>query len=78
MPKRDADLLIGDMVECCSTIFEYTAGMTIHEFIEDRKTRDAVIRNLEVLGEAAKHIPDEIRLSNSGIEWRKIRTFEIN
>lgn len=72
MPKRDADLLIGDLVECCSNIFEYTAGMTMHEFIEDRKTRDAVVRNFEVLGEAAKRIPEEIRLANSQIEWRKI------
>jgi uncharacterized protein with HEPN domain len=68
MPKRDADLLIGDMVECCKNIFEYTAGMAIHAFIEDKKTRDAVVRNFEVLGEAVKNIPEKIRLANSHIE----------
>jgi uncharacterized protein with HEPN domain len=72
MPKRDPDLLIGDMVECCVYIFEYTSGMMLHEFIDDRKTRDAVIRNFEVLGEGARRIPEEIRVANNQIEWRKI------
>jgi uncharacterized protein with HEPN domain len=60
MRKRDNDLLIGDMIECCKSIFEYTAGMTFNDFIGDKKTMDAVIRNFEVLGEAGKRIPEEI------------------
>jgi uncharacterized protein with HEPN domain len=72
MPKRDADLLIGDMVESCSNIFEYTAGMSLHEFMKDKKTRDAVIRNFEVLGEAARRVPGEIQSANNEVEWRKI------
>jgi uncharacterized protein with HEPN domain len=72
MPKRDPDLLIGDMVECCANIFEYTSGITFYDFTCDKKTRDAVIRNFEVLGEAARRIPDDIRLANNQIEWRKI------
>jgi uncharacterized protein with HEPN domain len=75
MPNRHTDLLISDMVECCANIFEYTSGLTIQDFTGDKKTRDAVIRNFEVLGEAAKRIPEEIRLANNQIEWRKIGDF---
>lgn len=75
MPNRDDDLLIGDMIDCCKNIFEYTSGMTFQHFLSDRKTIDAVIRNFEVLGEASKRISEELRLSNRQIEWRKIGDF---
>ncbi len=75
MHKRDTDLLISDMIECCNNIFEYTLGMDYNDFIGDRKTIDAVIRNFEVLGEASKRIPEEVRLTNPQIEWRKISDF---
>ncbi len=71
MHKRDTDLLISDMIECCSNIFEYTAGMSFNDFISSKKTIDAVIRNFEVLGEAGKRIPEEVRLSNVQIEFKK-------
>lgn len=61
MHKRDTDLLISDMIDCCASIFEYTQGMTYDNFVSDRKTTDAVIRNFEVLGEASKRIPEEVR-----------------
>ena len=75
MPKRDDDLLIGDMIDCCKHIFEYTSAMTFDDFINDRKTIDAVIRNFEVLGEACKRVSEEVRSSNIQIEWRKIGDF---
>jgi uncharacterized protein with HEPN domain len=71
MPKRDDDLLIEDMIDCCKHVFEFTTSMTFDDFIDDRKTSDAVIRNFEVLGEASKKISEEVRLSNMKIEWRK-------
>lgn len=72
MPKRDKDLLIEDMIESCMNIFAYTQGMRFNDFIEDKKTVDAVIRNFEVLGEASKRIPEEVQLNNREIEWRKL------
>src|SRR3954467_10262145 len=75
MPKRDTDLLIGDMLECCFLIFEYTKGMLYSDFVADRKTIDAVIRNFEVLGEAAKRIPEDLQLANPQIDWRRIGEF---
>jgi len=75
MPKRDDDLLVGDVIDCCANIFEYTAGMNFNDFIQDKKTIDAVIRNFEVMGEASKRTSEDIRLLNANIEWRKIGDF---
>ncbi len=75
MPKRATDLLISDMQESCSLIFEYTQGMQYADFIADRKTIDAVVRNFEVLGEAAKRISEEVQLQNPQIDWRRISDF---
>jgi uncharacterized protein with HEPN domain len=46
--------------------------MSYDEFLEDEKTYDAVVRNLEIIGEAAKNVPGDIRVTCPGIEWRKI------
>jgi uncharacterized protein with HEPN domain len=75
MPKRDDDLLVSDMIECCVNIFEYTNGMNANNFINDRKTVDAVIRNFEVLGEACKRVSEDLRSTNTFIEWKKISDF---
>jgi uncharacterized protein with HEPN domain len=63
------------MIECCKNIFEYTKGINFDNFMSDRKTIDAIIRNFEVLGEAAKRISEDVRLSNTEIEWRRIGDF---
>lgn len=75
MPKRDNDLLIADMIECCLKILAYTKGMDYEKFLNDHKTIDAVIRNFEVLGEACKYVSDDIKIKNPLIEWRKIGDF---
>jgi len=53
-------------------IEEYTEGMTPEEFRVNRMVIDAVVRNLEVIGEACRAIPSEIRESHPEVEWRKI------
>jgi len=75
MPKRDDDLLILDMIECCEKIFNYVKGMDFAKFIDDSKTIDAVIRNFEVLGEASRFISTEVKSENPLVEWRKIGDF---
>jgi uncharacterized protein with HEPN domain len=62
---------IDDILESIIYINEYVAGMSFDDFAGDRKTRDAVIRNLEIIGEAARALPDEIK-QKSNIEWHKI------
>jgi uncharacterized protein with HEPN domain len=75
MPKRDDDLLLSDMIECCRKILSYVKGMDFETFINDAKTVDAVVRNFEVLGEAGKSVGLEIKSNNPFVEWRKIGDF---
>jgi uncharacterized protein with HEPN domain len=69
---RDFKLYIDDILEAINRIRSYTERQDQEAFTEDRKTQDAVIRNLEIIGEAAGHIPDHIKASASEIDWRKI------
>ncbi|NJE61703.1 DUF86 domain-containing protein [Thermococcus sp. 21S7] len=69
---RDPLLYVEDILEAIEKIKRYTAGMDFGEFIGDEKTVDAVIRNLEIIGEAAKHIPAEFKAIHPEIPWREI------
>ena len=70
--SRDFRLYLDDIWEAIRTIREYTDGLTFESFAADRKTIDAVVRNLEVIGEAAKNLSEEIKASSGDIEWKKI------
>ncbi|MBM3301494.1 MAG: DUF86 domain-containing protein [Deltaproteobacteria bacterium] len=72
---RDSRLYLDDILESCRRIQKFTAGMSFEEFASDLKTQDAVIRNFEVLGEAAGRLPDQVKAQYSGIEWAKIIAF---
>jgi len=72
MSKRPVNLLIDDICEAIDQIASYTADMSFETFAADRKSIDAVVRNLEIIGEAANRLPDEFKESQSGIEWHKI------
>lgn len=72
MSKRVPKLLVIDMPECLEKILDYTAGMSYESFLSDSKTQDAVIRNIQVSGEAANRVPDSFRSANPEIEWSKI------
>jgi len=72
MSKRFPKPLIIDMQECVANLIEYTAFLTYDEFLADRKTRDAVLRNIQVLGEAANRLPEDFRKKYPEIEWGKI------
>jgi uncharacterized protein with HEPN domain len=54
---------------------EYTAGMTFEGFVNDPKTMDAVIRNFEVIGEAANRLPETLKDLHPTIDWHRIRGF---
>ena len=60
------------MLEACERITSYTAGMDQTAFLDDRRTYDATLRNLELVGEAATHVPDSVRTSHAEIPWRDI------
>lgn len=73
MPHRDWLFRIRDMLEAVSAVEQYVGDMTYQDFTADRKTVDAVIRNMIIIGEAASHIPDEISLNHPEVPWSEIR-----
>lgn len=72
MSERQSSILLSDMLDSISAILEYTNGMNFESFLGDRKTRDAVVRNLQVLGEAANRVPKMSRHEYAEIEWMRI------
>lgn len=73
MPERsDIRLLCADITEAVDRIRSYTSEMTYSEFIRDIRTQDAVIRNLEILGEAVKNIPPSFTERYPEVPWRFI------
>jgi uncharacterized protein with HEPN domain len=75
MSKRSPDLLIQDIIESAQKILDYTIGLTYDEFKADGMRVDAVIRNFEIIGEAANRLPDQIKDEITEIDWHKIRGF---
>jgi uncharacterized protein with HEPN domain len=69
--SRDEIMYLQDIAESCEKILRFTAGLSQSDLKVDEKTYDAVVRNLEIVGEAAKHIGEEIRRQLTDIEWRK-------
>jgi len=69
--SRDEMMYLQDIAENCKKILRFTKGFTQPDLIQDEKTYDAVVRNLEIIGEAAKHIPENLRKQLPDIEWRK-------
>ncbi len=64
MPERsDIRLLCGDITEAVERILRYISNMTYDEFLADTRTQDAVTRNLEILGEAVKNLPEPFKNS---------------
>ena len=68
--NRDYRLYIDDIIEAIEKIEKYVKGLTFDEFARDTKTIDAVTRNFEIIGEATKHIPDEVRQKYPDVPWR--------
>ena len=69
---RDWRLYVQDMIEFGERVLSYTTGLDYGAFIADRRTYDATLRNIELIGEAATHVPEHVREAHSEIEWRSI------
>jgi len=69
---KEWKVYLEDIVRFSNRVKEYTNNLSITDLVDDYKTYDAVLRNLELIGEAAKNIPVEIKEQYSDIEWRKI------
>jgi len=75
MSKRQPKLLIGDILEAAEKIKKYTANLSFDSFLEDSRTADAVIRNFEIIGEAARRLPNSFKNSYPKIDWLRIIGF---
>jgi uncharacterized protein with HEPN domain len=73
MSRRDWTLFVADMQEACDKITAYICGMSFDAFCADTRTVDAVVRNLEIIGEASKGIPDEKKRLKPDIDWAAIK-----
>lgn len=70
--QRDPLVYLDDIIESCRRIERYTAGLTLDQFTADQMTVDAVIRNLEIIGEAAKNVPSDLRARMPSADWPRI------
>ena len=67
--KRNHKLFVKDILDCMEKIDEFIASMDFEKFMEDDKTKSAVVRKLEIIGEASKNIPKQIRQKYRELPW---------
>jgi len=75
MSKRNALLFVLDMLEAMAKVERYIAGLTYEAFAANDLVLDAVVRNLVIIGEAARHIPEELRKQYTDVDWRRVVGF---
>ena len=69
---REWRFYVEDMVSFCDKVIEYTRGLDRNSFTADAMRYDATLRNLELIGEAATHVPAEVRAASAGVPWRLV------
>lgn len=72
MKRTDEIFFLKDVLNSLSKIFKYTENMSYEDFIKDDKTKDAVERNFEIIGEAVKHLSEDFRIRHSHIPFRQV------
>jgi uncharacterized protein with HEPN domain len=73
VPPEDWRSRVQDIVDSLDKVEGYLSGMSLQDFIEDARTRDVVIWNIAVIGEAARLIPVAVQESNHSVPWAKMR-----
>ena len=69
---RTALHFLDDIREAIDKIQTYTAGISYKMFLADHKTKDAVVRNFEIIGEAVKNLPEELKSRHPSVAWKQI------
>lgn len=70
--KKDPKIFIGHILECIELIEDYTKGKQKDDFLESVQFQDSVIRRIEIIGEAVKNLPEEMKRKYKSIPWKKI------
>ncbi len=73
VPPRDWTFRVQDILDAIGAIRGYTAGMSFEGFTRDRRTVDAAVRNLIIIGEAAARIPEEVSGKATDLPWADMR-----
>jgi uncharacterized protein with HEPN domain len=71
-PAREWRFYLDDMISFAEKVLSYTDGLDQQSFLASGLTYDATVRNLELIGEAATHIPAQIKDANPSVPWRQI------
>ncbi len=72
MKSRSDNILLFDILECCERIASYINGVTKDDFEQNYQLQDALIRKLEVIGEATKGLSDSVTSANQSIPWSRM------
>jgi uncharacterized protein with HEPN domain len=73
MSSRRSDKgYLADIQDALDQIKQYVEGYTLEQFVNDRKTQDAIVRNLEIMGEAAKHVSAALKKRHPEIPWKSM------
>ena len=72
MKSRDLRDHLQDILDAVNDIERFVADMSYEQFIKDKKTLNAVVRSIEVIGEASKRLPESLKAKNSELPWREI------
>jgi uncharacterized protein with HEPN domain len=70
--SRRPEQRIDDIILCCEKILRFTSGMNEEQLAEQELVMDAVLRNITIIGEATKYLPEDVRAQMPGVEWKKI------
>ena len=72
MSKRSPEDYLKDILEAIDRAIQYVSNLDYSDFLSDTKTQDAVIRNIEIIGEAVKNIPQELKAAHPDIAWKNM------
>jgi len=75
MSERDPVLLIDDMLESAGKILSYSKDLSFEQFVENDMVADAVIRNFEIIGEAASRMPESFKENHPQVPWARLKGF---
>ena len=70
--NKDPKVFLAHIMESIGLIEEYSEGKTIQDFMRSKSLQDMIIRRMEIIGEAVKYLPDDIKDSHSEVPWKKI------
>jgi len=70
--NKDPKVFLAHIMESIGLIEEYSESKTIQDFMRSKSLQDMIIRRIEIIGEAVKYLPDDIKDSHSEVPWKKV------